>query len=957
MADPPPFDPNQPFETSSAGPPPFDPSKPFETHAPRQGYVANTAEAGRSALETMNRTLNPFSQSFRQGRERQIKEGQTLGETLGGDTWRGIGAGAELLASPITGAYKTAAPYLADLEAKAIQAIGEPIARTLSPNPVLPTTEQISRDIEPQVETALGLVAPRAGMPTAGSVFRPSVPAPPAPPPRPPTSTGPFGVTLSEGQATGDLSTIQREQAALRGTSGKPAQTAAQEFYDQQQAQLVAAQGDIAKSLDVLGNQIIAAGPAEAGDVVSTGIGQAATTAKAGVKQAYDVARGMPGEIHAGVFENMASGIKGDLSLRSEPVIVDDRLTPYASRMIDDINNRVSQLRIQNKADPFGQPNPENIVGVNLAGVDQMRKRLSSMRRDAYATGNAADGRAAQAIIDAFDERIDGAINGGKFTGDPRAVQAWNDARAAYADYRQTFTAGKNDPVGRVVERITGKGNNPAAIGNDVADFLYGSSGVNPSTLNVNVAKRAKSILGEQSPEWVGARQGLFSRLTETPPGVTDWGPGKVANRINQFLSGDGKEMAKVVFSQQERAMLQRYADLMRQLEVPKSGANWSNTATFMQKVGNKITSNTAAVIGGFMGHTLGLPYVGELAGMAAGKGAAKVIGKIGEAKEAKAVSGLMPTVANQVKQWQAAVRRAQSNATPSTRAAVALASTKLAGSLKQMGITAVEAGAPAGAQNQQNKVNGPPPQQHDGGGVKQEERAHGGSVRGHSILRQHGGRVNAANIEREPTEKQKVAGNYSKEHLSLFGLDITIENAKGHERRGVDKGGKAWAVKMPAHYGYVKGTEGADRDHVDVYLGPHRNAPMVYVVDQRNAETGAFDEHKAMLCFGSEEQAKQTYLKGFSDGKGRQRLGAMTSMTIEQFKHWLEHHDTTKPLKERPPKLPHAAVGYVEVSPHKDKRCGVCSMYVQPDKGGPCTLVRNPIVSGGYCLRFNKKR
>src|SRR5262245_43701465 len=52
---------------------------------------------------------------------------------------------------------------------------------------------------------------------------------------------------------------------------------------------------------------------------------------------------------------------------------------------------------------------------------------------------------------------------------------------------------GKNDPVGRVVEKILGKGNAPAAIPNDVADFLYGASGVNPGTLNVAVANRVKA--------------------------------------------------------------------------------------------------------------------------------------------------------------------------------------------------------------------------------------------------------------------------------------------------------------------------------------------------------------------------------------------------------------------------------------------------------------------------------
>jgi hypothetical protein len=161
-----------------------------------------------------------------------------------------------------------------------------------------------------------------------------------------------------------------------------------------------------------------------------------------------------------------------------------------------------------------------------------------------------------------------------------------------------------------------------------------------------------------------------------------------------------------------------------------------------------------------------------------------------------------------------------------------------------------------------------------------------------------NGGRVNAANIEANPTEAQKSAGNYAKDHIRVHGLDITVENAKGSKREGSDKGGKKWSVVMPAHYGYFKRTEGKDGDHVDCYLGPHVRAPHVFVVDQINADTGKFDEHKCFLGFPSKSAAINTYHKAFSDGRGGERFGHITEMTVDQFKHWLAHGDTTKPLR-----------------------------------------------------------
>ena len=144
-----------------------------------------------------------------------------------------------------------------------------------------------------------------------------------------------------------------------------------------------------------------------------------------------------------------------------------------------------------------------------------------------------------------------------------------------------------------------------------------------------------------------------------------------------------------------------------------------------------------------------------------------------------------------------------------------------------------------------------------------------------------------------EPTDAQKEAGNYKKGHTTWNGLRVTIENPSGSERRGVDPRGKQWSVKMPAHYGYVKRSEGADGEQVDIYMGPNPGSNRVFVVDQVEARTGEFDEHKAVTGVDTLEQAMQLYDAGFSDGKGPQRRGAVTEMTVDEFKAWV--HDVAE--------------------------------------------------------------
>ena len=76
-------------------------------------------------------------------------------------------------------------------------------------------------------------------------------------------------------------------------------------------------------------------------------------------------------------------------------------------------------------------------------------------------------------------------------------------------------------------------------------------------------------------------------------------------------------------------------------------------------------------------------------------------------------------------------------------------------------------------------------------------------------------------NDKPEPTQAEAEAGQYEKGDIKLQGLDIAIENPRGSERTGTGPDGKQWSVELPAHYGFVRRTEGADGDQVDVYVGP----------------------------------------------------------------------------------------------------------------------------------------
>ncbi len=153
------------------------------------------------------------------------------------------------------------------------------------------------------------------------------------------------------------------------------------------------------------------------------------------------------------------------------------------------------------------------------------------------------------------------------------------------------------------------------------------------------------------------------------------------------------------------------------------------------------------------------------------------------------------------------------------------------------------------------------------------------------------------AKVDINPTEAQKEAGNYKKGHIKVDGFNVTIEQPKGSVRRGKDANGKEWKTEMHNTYGYIRGTESVDGDHIDIFLSDNPTEGNVFVVDQVNKD-GSFDEHKVMYGFSDMESARKAYLSNYEEGW--QGLGNITEVSKEEFKKWIDSSKRkTKPFAE----------------------------------------------------------
>jgi N12 class adenine-specific DNA methylase len=207
-----------------------------------------------------------------------------------------------------------------------------------------------------------------------------------------------------------------------------------------------------------------------------------------------------------------------------------------------------------------------------------------------------------------------------------------------------------------------------------------------------------------------------------------------------------------------------------------------------------------------------------------------------------------------------------------------------------------------------------------------------------------------------EPTAAQKEAGNYRKGHTRIHGLDIAIENPAGSKRSGTDAKGKEWSVDMQDHYGYIKRTEGADGDHVDVFIGQNPASQKVFVVDQYKAD-GSFDEHKVVFGANDLDDAIETYSRNYSAGWN---VGPVAEMSVDEFKDWLKTGDTKAPLTrfDDAPQNVLADFGQLRIEPYSEKSVvvrGDTKAYRDQLKNLKGTF--NPRLKGGEGWVFGKAR
>lgn len=353
-----------------------------------------------------------------------------------------------------------------------------------------------------------------------------------------------FGVSLSRGQATGDVTQQAYEEAARNAAKGAAAQRIVGGFDRQQAAELAAAREGVMPG----------AVPAEAGAAVADALKGRAQQLRSGAEDAYGAAAQKDASIASDEVAKLGQRVA--TRLEEEGIKLDTYGNYPGAQSAMNLLRRVSGF----EGAPEGQ-----VVAQSLQGLEQARKGLLKVKG-----ANQEDYRALGAIKRSFDDWITDAVDQKLFAGDATALDDLKQARSLWSQYKGLTKGGKDDAT-PIIAKIV----NEERTGDEVANWLLASSNVGQVGKSARIASEVKSALGASSPEWEALRQAAWTKITTPAKGD---GPQAVSTAIMSFVDGSGKPLAQQLFTADELGKMYRLAKLMKYTVPEKAATNPSKS-------------------------------------------------------------------------------------------------------------------------------------------------------------------------------------------------------------------------------------------------------------------------------------------------------------------------------------------------------------------------------------------
>lgn len=441
---------------------------------------------------------------------------------------------------------------------------------------------------------------------------------------------GEFSIPRTEGQRTGANAQLNLEDSMRWGGLGDTAQKRFQEFDATQREAVDAAVEGVRRRVS---GAEMPRDEADIGQIVQGAVRQTDAQTRAQTNAAYGKVGelGQAAESGAALLSATAEatgGLRASVKDALNDVIIDDTMsgTKTILKAIDDATIK-SESRGVVEAAPSAaggvitqggkKPGELTMGDLPIGEFERIRRNIISRLDGAEGPDKVALTR----IKSTMDKWMDDTIDAGLFSGDAATLDALKTARGV-ARERAGFFSPK-DAAARV-QSVIEKALARDATGQEVFNAIYGAGQIGTADGTLAALKHLSTMYGTDSPVFMALREGAVRRMVQ---GTKEDAPTyrMMAKRINEALTGDGKEVNLFLFRPAERAELLRLRDELQMLDRTTTKQNASGTAyKASQLIGQAIRMAVGEGAGQLAGAT---PGVGSIVGGIAARGVGEVVG------------------------------------------------------------------------------------------------------------------------------------------------------------------------------------------------------------------------------------------------------------------------------------------------------------------------------------------
>jgi hypothetical protein len=390
-----------------------------------------------------------------------------------------------------------------------------------------------------------------------------------------------FNIPYTQGQRTGDLSRLRKEEATRNEVYSAGGARRMQDFDDRQQQSMVSAVEGIKEEV---GKGVSTENMRSGGASLKQSVDDAASASAKRVDDAYnrvrEVSASFTGESLSGLFKSVKARVR-DPEMGGIDII-DRDLTPQTVAALQDLGKWSRR---------FQRYTGESKLKMgDIKSFEAQRRKLNQRIESAQGS----DRRGLIAIKNGLDDWLDDAFDNSLFAGDGQALALLKDARNARREFSTLFAKrNKNDEAGRLLEKIREEGR----TAEEVTNLIFGSSNLFKFS-TPKVVGRLKDIFGEDSAQWNTLRQMAFERVAgialkndNRSRGTQIFSPTKFASNLDKAIKEHGTVM-ETLFSRDEINKMLRFAAAAGKTLTPREAMNPSRSGWVVLQAAREMMDN-----------------------------------------------------------------------------------------------------------------------------------------------------------------------------------------------------------------------------------------------------------------------------------------------------------------------------------------------------------------------------